>query len=320
MFLARGVAVSFSVFLIIYCCLSLAVSCAWRRVWPSIDRQSIPRKSSRGAADLLFGLRMFPLVAATVVTIAFAIPSFLLLEPRQIEEPLGWMPLVLGICGAGLGIFGAVNAMAAFLRATRMIAGWSSGAQQISSDVAVPLLRIVPAVPAMTATGIMRPRILVSGEAESLLTRGELSAALNHEMAHVRRRDNLRKLILRCVAFPGMRALETAWREAAELAADDAAVYNADEALELASALIKLSRSHQAPPEVDLTAALVHSPASMMNVRIERLVAWNEEMQLQPRALSRRSLVAALATLILLAATYSQLLIGVHAATEWLVR
>jgi Zn-dependent protease with chaperone function len=315
MFFARGVAVSFSVFAIIYCSLSLAVSCAWRRVWASIHQQS-----SRAATDLLFGLRIFPLVAATVVTTAFAIPSFLLLEPRQIEESLGWMPLVLAICGAGLGIFGTVNAMVALLRASRMIAAWSSGAQQISSDIAAPVLRVVPAAPAMTATGIVRPRILVSAAAESLLTRGELSAALNHEMAHVRRQDNLRKLILRFVAFPGMRALEMAWLEAAEIAADDAAVYNADEALELASALIKLSRSNQAPPEVDLTAALVHSPASMMNLRIERLVAWEEGMHLPPRAFSWRSFGVAVATLVLLAATYSQVLVGVHAATEWLVR
>lgn len=315
MFLARGLAVSFSVFAILYCCLSVAVSCGWRRVWPAIHR-----RSSRVAADLFFGVRIFPLVTAAVITVAFAIPSFLLLEPRQIEEPLGWMPLGLGICGTGLVIFGAVNALLALRRASHAIAAWSSGAEKVATEAAVPVLRIAPAVPAMTATGIVRPRILLSIAAESLLTRGELSAALNHEMAHVRRRDNLRKLILRFVAFPGMRGLEMAWLEAAEMAADDAAVDNADEALELASALIKLSRSRPSSPEVDLTAALVQSPASMMNARVERLVAWSEGMHLQQRAFSWRSFGVALATLVLLVATYSQLLNGLHAATEWLVR
>jgi len=316
MFLARGIAVSFSVFVIVYCCLSLAVSAIWRRVWPAIQRQP-----SRTAADLLFGLRIFPFVGAALITLAFTVPSFLLLEPRQIDEPLAWMPLAFGLCGAGLGIFGGVNALVAVRKASRTIAAWSCGAHEISADAPVPVLRITPAVPAMTATGIVRPRILLSGAAESLLSRSELNAALNHEMAHVRRRDNFRKLVLRFVAFPGMRELERAWMEAAEMAADDAAVYSADEALELASALIKLSRSSQAPPEVDLTAALVHSPASAMNTRVERLIAWGDPRQLSLPGCSRwYGVGAALATLALFAASYSQMLIGVHAATEWLMR
>jgi Zn-dependent protease with chaperone function len=67
-----------------------------------------------------------------------------------------------------------------------------------------------------------------------------LQTALNHEVAHVSRRDNLKKLLLRFVAFPGMSGLETAWLEATEMAADDAAVSTAGDALDLAAALIKL--------------------------------------------------------------------------------
>ena len=76
----------------------------------------------------------------------------------------------------------------------------------------------------------------------------------------MRRRDNLKKLLLRFVAFPGMAGLEAAWLEATEMAADDAAVSNAGEALDLAAALIKLSRLGPVEAPVDLTAALVHSP------------------------------------------------------------
>jgi len=316
MFLARGIAVSFSVFLIVYCSLSVAVGCAWRGV-----RSSMQRQPSQRAADFLFGLRMLPFVAASLVTFAFAVPSFLLLEPRQIEEPLGWVPVALGLGGAGLAIFGVGNALVALRRASSAIASWSSAAQEIPSVISVPVLRIVPAVPAMTATGIIRPRILVSGATESLLSQPELTAALNHEIAHVRRRDNLRKLLLRFVAFPGMRGLERAWLETSEMAADDAAVFSAEEALELASALIKLSRSNPAPPEVDLTAALIHSPAAVMNARVERLITWNDTRVLQPRSCPAwYGIGAGLAALAIFAASYSQLLIGVHMATEWLVR
>src|SRR5258708_34685891 len=129
----------------------------------------------------------------------------------------------------------------------------------------------------MTAAGIVRPRVLLSGAAESLLTASELQTALNHEIAHVHRRDNLKKLLLRFVAFPGMAGLEAAWLEVTEMAADDAAVSNAGEALDLAAALIKLSRLGPSGARADLTAALIHSPASAMNARVGRLIAWSED-------------------------------------------
>src|SRR5207249_8779679 len=128
MFAARGIAVSFSVFVMVYSALSVAVCLGWRIVWLRI--QSHP---TRRIADLLFGLRMFPLLTAAVITAAFAVPSFLLLEPRTIEEPLGEVPLALGICGALLGILGMVNAARAVRRASRTISNWTSQAQQISS-------------------------------------------------------------------------------------------------------------------------------------------------------------------------------------------
>ena len=61
--------------------------------------------------------------------------------------------------------------------------------------------------------------------------------------------DNLKKVLISATPFPGMGSIESAWREAAELAADDAAVTNRQEALDLAAALIKLSRSSQQLPK-----------------------------------------------------------------------
>lgn len=54
--------------------------------------------------------------------------------------------------------------------------------------------------------------------------------------------DNLKKLVFRFCFFPGMAKLESAWSQVAELAADDAAVSNMDDAVNLASALVKVSR------------------------------------------------------------------------------
>jgi Zn-dependent protease with chaperone function len=160
----------------------------------------------------------------------------------------------------------------------------------------------------------------MSGAAEFILTPKELQTALQHELAHVRRRDNLKKLLLRLVAFPGMSGLETAWLEATEMAADDAAVSSIGEALDLAAALIKLSRVSSERP-AELTAALMHSPAGLMNARVERLIAWEERRKIQaPRYSPWYGFCAGLAIVVGFAVTYGQLLARVHTATEWLVR
>jgi Zn-dependent protease with chaperone function len=317
MFAARLVAVSFSVFVLVYSGLSLAVSCGWRKFWLYSRRYPV-----RQSADLLFGLRMSPLLAAVAVTVAFTVPSFVLLEPRAIEEPIGIAPLLLGLCGLMLAALGVWNAARALKTASRAIKSWVSEAKLVESRGKVPVVRISRVVPALTAAGILKPRILMSGAAEFLLTEKELQTAVRHELAHVRRRDNLKKLLLRLVGFPGMAALEAAWLEATELAADDAAVFNAGEALDLAAALIKLSRLAPFEVQVDLTAALVHSPAAVMNLRVERLLAWSEDRRIPIRR--GYSLWCAAGALLALAAafavTYSALLVRVHSATEWLVR
>ncbi|MGC2326659.1 MAG: hypothetical protein WA604_08090, partial [Candidatus Sulfotelmatobacter sp.] len=84
MFAARLVAVSFSVFVLVYSGMSLAVSCGWRKFWVFSQRYPVWR-----TADLLFGLRLFPVLAAAAVTAVFTVPSFVLLEPRSIKEPIG---------------------------------------------------------------------------------------------------------------------------------------------------------------------------------------------------------------------------------------
>jgi beta-lactamase regulating signal transducer with metallopeptidase domain len=319
MFAVRGIAVSFSVFVILYGALSVVVCGVWRRVWLS-GQQYSPRR----CADLLFALRMVPFVVAAGVTLALAVPSFLLLEPRAVEESMGVVPVVLGTCGMAVLLVGTWKAAAALVQASRTVARWSNEAcVSLSSPIAgdsVLVRRISATAPPLTAAGILRPSVWLSRAAEFVLTERELESALRHEVAHVRRRDNLRKLILRLVAFPGMADLEGAWREATEMAADDAAVSSASEALDLAAAVIKLSRLVPLEPAVGLTTALVHSPVESVNARVERLIAWTEQRQ-GPQGYSLAyALCAAAAVMATLVVSYSGLLVRVHAATEWLVR
>ncbi len=316
MFALRGLAVSLSVFVVVYCAVSLAVSLAWRRV-----RLWAPQDRMHQVADLLFTFRMFPLATAALITATFTVPSFLLLEPREIDEPLGGIPLALGLFGAAVVIIGVGNAVVTLRRASGTISRWTSNAEAVPNSAPVPVLRISRTLPPMAAAGIVHPRILLSGAAEALLESRELRTAINHEVAHIRRRDNLKKLALRFVAFPGMRDLETAWLEATEMAADDAAVSNADEALDLAATLIKLSRLRPKEAPADLTAALVYSSALITNARVERLIAWSGERRIQSRGLNFwYGATSAGIAVVALAVTYGGLLTQVHAATEWFVR
>jgi beta-lactamase regulating signal transducer with metallopeptidase domain len=320
-FALRGIDVSFSIFMLTYAALSLMVIATWKKVWRYGQRQS-----ARSCADLLFALRMFPFVTAALVTLAFGVPSFLLLEPRVVNESVGAAPMALGVCGLTVLLAGMWKGATALAQASRTVARWSrdagrSAESDSTCEGSIVVRRISESAPPLTAAGIFRPSVWLSRAAEFVLSERELHSALRHEVAHVRRRDNLRKLVLRLVAFPGMSTLESAWREATEMAADDAAVSNASEALDLAAAVIKLSRLASAEAPAALTTALVHSSASSLNARVERLIAWTEPQQHSaPRYSVRYLLFAATAAVITLAVTYSALLVRVHTATEWLVR
>ena len=128
MFAMRGIAVSFSIFMMLYGALSVGVCAVWRSVWLASQRYS-----ARSCADLLFALRLTPFVVATGLTLVLAVPSFLLLEPHAVNEPMGALPVLLGLCGVAVLLAGMWKAAAAVRQASRTIARWSSEARVISS-------------------------------------------------------------------------------------------------------------------------------------------------------------------------------------------
>lgn len=314
MFALRGAAISIAAFAAVYCVASMAVLLAWRRVaaW------SKDLRPTRHAA-MLFTLRMLPLAAAILTTAFFTVPSFLLFEPRAVDESLSPVSLGLSVLGVFIASVGVANALRAVAEASRATASWMHGGTGSFSMAGVPVTRIAPQVPALAVVGIVRSQILLSEAAGLVLLPGELRTALQHEVAHVRRRDNLKKLLVRAAVFPGMRSLEAAWLDALEIAADDAAVTNRTEALDLAAAIIKLSRIIVTNSHPDLATGLVcHSST---NDRVQRLLRWNAESKEASGAIRLRYGIAALlATSAVFAFTYGQLLGHVHTATEWLVR
>ncbi|HXM62555.1 MAG TPA: M56 family metallopeptidase [Terriglobales bacterium] len=318
MFTARCIGVSLAVFVVLYVSLSLTVSWGWKL----IQRVFRPR-SARASADLLFVLRMLPFALSSVVTLAFTLPSFLLLEPRSTDEAIGTAPLALGFCCLILLAAGITRAAMTQVRASRALMKWLHGSilmesQILESGDAVPIFRTGKNAPSLTVAGVCAPKVLVSEAALAALNPPELRTALRHEIAHALRYDNLKKLVFRFSAFPAMADLERAWSEETEMAADDAAVSSFQDALDLAAALIKVSRL--GPPEYsnELTMALLHS-STALKARVQRLVRW-EKRQPQTRGGWWYAAPVILASVIAVVMVYGSALTQMHAVTEWLVR
>ena len=317
MFLVRGLAVSFSIFFLVYAGLSLAVAAGSK----AIVRLCRAWRSPRRVAGFLFWMRVLPLAAALSVTVLVVVPSFLLLEPRAESEELSLLSVVLGCAGLGAVLFGLRNAAFAVRQTARVVRGWRLGAQAFSGSDALPVFLMNPEVrPACAIAGIVHPEVFVSKAAVAVLSGAELESVIRHEVVHGRRWDNLRKLLFRVCAFPGMGLIADVWADATEAAADEAAVSSSEEALDLAAALVKISRLVAIPgarPEPELTMALVQ-PGTALPARVERLVGWR-----QPEAPSARlagaTYLSGLVAAGMCALLYGPILACAHAATEWLV-
>ena len=332
MFLLRGVAVSFSVFFLLYALLSFAIAKGWK-VAAVFYRQ----RSQEQLADALFLARMLPLAVAFLTTVVFVVPSFLLLEPRWSQERLRVLPILLGWAGLVLVAFGVWNAIKALAKTAHVVQAWRLGAEEIVCPTQIPVFCTTPAnsgrgpgqaSPPFAVAGIVRPAVFMSPAAAAVLSGPELQSVIRHEMAHVHRRDNLKRLLFRACAFPFMQRIEHAWADATEAAADDAAVSSTGEALDLAAALVKLSRlvaegsAHTAstgrPADAELTMALLHAGTTVPD-RVERLVAWTQPSP-APARIRRTRYASALIGAGIFALSYGPLLLGAHAVTELLMQ
>jgi len=124
---------------------------------------------------------------------------------------------------------------------------WQKHAQPVSTlTPGVPLYRVDAKASLLAVTGIFRPTVFVSRAVAEGLTEAELSAALAHEVAHVRSYDNLKQLLMKLTAPPvwlrRLHSTDEAWTRASEMAADENALAQGASALELSSALIKVGR------------------------------------------------------------------------------
>ena len=309
MFDLREITVSLTFFVLLYCLLSALVVVVWRSL-------RFLRLREKSLADLLFALRALPMAAAIAITLIFVVPSFQILEPRSIDEGMGSTTLALGICALVLIACGCYRVITAQTRTSRVVARWLEGAHPMDAGCQTVTFRAQREAPPLTLVGLRNPRVLVSELTVALLSAEELQIALKHEIAHMRSRDNLKKLICRFCPFPGMAALESAWGQAAELAADDAAVSTQSDAVDLAAALVKLSRL---VPVTAVPVCTVGFVSGSLRTRVARLLAWDQVAKGAP-VRAWYAVPPALAALTLVFVSYTPVLQLTHTLTEWLVR
>jgi Zn-dependent protease with chaperone function len=308
-FALRGILVALAFFGVLYCLLSLLVVCGWRCA------TLLFRNSSVGLPRLLFGLRILPLAGSAFATLAFALPAFFLLE-GALDEDIG--TLLFSAASILLLAAALIRVLTAQAKASRVVADWIEGSHALESGTAGSMLQTKQGLPPLLLYGVSQPRVLVSETAVALLTPDELQVAVRHEMGHIRSRDNLKKLILYATAFPGMASLERAWQEAAEFAADEAAVSNGGEAIDLAAALIKLCDLVPVQESPAFTTGLVDL-TGLVHLRVQRLLAWDQTNSRARQLYWWCLLPAALLTVSYTVAHYGHALLFAHRLTEWFI-
>ena len=259
------------------------------------------------------GASCWPLLAAAVAAHA----SLAVLAAAEYAT-LGWLLATwFDLAAVTLVLASALAGLAASARVAARAAGGSrelrrlvrSGRQPLppavrSAAAALGLAGRVDAVragePFAVTYGLVRPRILVSGNLADGLSPAELSAVLAHERYHLVHRDPARLLAARLLAAYGCYLPAARWlagRAALrrELAADQAAAARTGRGV-LAAALLKLASLPPCPAVA--AASPAGDPAGSLEARVAQLEGGHPP---QPR-LARGRMLASGGGLAVLAA------------------
>ena len=183
MFAARAILVSLGFLAALYCLLSLLVVCVWNG-W-----NRLRRPATFDSPGLLFALRVFPLAASTLFTLAFALPAFLHLESGAIDEDSGTM--IFLCCFVLFFLAGLLRILSAQRKSSQVAGEWLDGARVVGENSGALTVADHEGVPPLVLIGLSRARVLISNAAFSMLSGNELRVALRHELEHRRSRDNL---------------------------------------------------------------------------------------------------------------------------------
>lgn len=284
------------------------------------------------AANLLFAIRILPVLLASLATFGFVLPALLKFEPRSTGELVGWPLLGLAILGTVVFIVMSLRA-ANIIRSTRVAeATWIRHSKKLLlENTDVPVYCLDGAGGSVLAVlGFLRPKIFVAKQIVDTLTPAELMAAVEHERSHVSSFDNLKQLVLKVTRIPGwlrVSGADSAWTNASEIAADETALASGISVLDLSSALIKVA-ALSTRAVVGKTVAASHlvpiESGYCLRARVDRLqeiLDGGNPLRQAPRRNRIGKIVISLAiAAITYAACISAVLPWVHETLEALVR
>jgi beta-lactamase regulating signal transducer with metallopeptidase domain len=263
---------------------AVALAAVLLRTFLSVPRVRIGAALAPIAAiGTIIGLSWGALQLPMVMTIAETDTAYgpLLVRDTYVSfAPLAWPLLAFWAAVAGTRIAQRVRMM------RRMCLLATSGApprdQQVNAvlgrvadelGVRAPRIVVLRGCPGGAAlVGVRRPTLLVDADVLRHLDEEELEGLLAHELAHVRRHDNLLALVVGLVRdalffVPGGRWVQRRLCAERELAADQLAVGTTGRPGALASGLLKALDARAAHPACAAFAA----PAGIVG-RVERLV------------------------------------------------
>jgi Zn-dependent protease with chaperone function len=246
MYQLLGLCLAFATLLTANALAAVAAVALWR-AW--LERRT-HAWSAAARAQLLFALRVAPCALALAFVCALVVPAYLRFEPEATGEGVSFKLAALAALSiAGLAL-AAWRGLRAWLATRRLVTDWLRHAEACElPGIHLPTYRVAHRFPVVAVVGTLRPRLFIARQLFDALDAGELSAALAHEYGHLAARDNLKRALLRAcrdalTIMPAGRTLDRAWAESAEAAADEYAARagDADSALALASALVKIAR------------------------------------------------------------------------------
>ena len=304
---------------------SLGVAVTWRLLAPLVDSFS-----ARTRADILFMLRIAAPALAVIAVALFLIPSYVGYEPRVSSEVVSKKLAALAMLSAAGVAFALWRSIRSWFATIRLTRKWLFRSERIDlAGIDIPTFRITHPFPIIAIVGTFRPRLFIAHQVLLSLNDEELAAAIAHECGHVSARDNLKRTLLgicrdTLLLVPFGRAVDRAWAESAESAADEfAAQQTPATALNLTSALVTIAKMVPAGARADvpLGAYLVGAEAQGVKGRIKRLIEISSDgiHQRTNNALVRSLPIICLSGFAVLAgmmASNAKVLVGVHAIVE----
>ena len=202
---------------------SLVAMIAMEMLGPAARRLAL-RFRFPTSPTLLFNLYTFPFTVSIVVTAAFVVPAFLVFEPRSTAETPEPLLISLAVSGGGLIAAVLLRLTKSVLSTRKLVRQWLRSGRPLVLGKKVPVHVVDYPESLVAVAGIFAPRVFIGEKALKILGDGELQAAIEHELAHVRSLDNLKHLAVAASRppqfFKQFAALERRWRGSVEAAAD----------------------------------------------------------------------------------------------------